>query len=48
MQSGDVIGILAHRSFEMIISIYGVLKAGGTYAPVLPEYPKERNRVSFE
>lgn len=42
VQSGDVIGILAHRSFEMIISIYGVLKAGGTYAPVLPEYPKER------
>lgn len=42
VQSGDVIGILAHRSFEMIISIYGILKAGGTYLPILPEYPKER------
>ena len=48
VQSGDVIGILAHRSFEMIISIYGILKAGGTYLPILPEYPKRKNRVSFE
>lgn len=38
----DIAGIIADRSFEMIIAILGVLKAGGAYMPIDPEYPDER------
>ena len=36
------VGIYIERSLEMIIGILGVLKAGGTYVPLDPAYPKER------
>ncbi|WP_151737083.1 non-ribosomal peptide synthetase [Paenibacillus tengchongensis] len=38
----DIIGIMAQRSFEMMIGIYGILKAGAAYVPVDPDYPEER------
>ncbi|RMH66210.1 MAG: amino acid adenylation domain-containing protein [Calditrichaeota bacterium] len=36
------VGICLHRSFEMFISILGVMKAGGAYLPLDPGYPSER------
>ncbi len=38
----QVIGIMVDRSIEMIIGIMGVLKAGGAYLPIDPDYPEER------
>ncbi len=38
----DVVGIIIDRSFEMIISIMGILKSGGAYMPIDPDYPVER------
>ncbi|MCP5063073.1 MAG: amino acid adenylation domain-containing protein [Ignavibacteriae bacterium] len=38
----DLIGICIDRSYEMIISILGILKAGATFVPLDPEYPKDR------
>lgn len=38
----DIVGIMIHRSTEMIISILAVLKLGATYLPIDPEYPIER------
>lgn len=38
----DIVGIMVNRSFEMIISILAVLKAGGAYIPIDLSYPKER------
>jgi tyrocidine synthetase-3 len=38
----DVVGIITNRSFEMVVAILGVLKAGGAYMPIDPEYPAER------
>lgn len=38
----SLVGIMIDRSPEMIISILGVLKAGGAYLPIDPEYPKDR------
>ena len=38
----DIIGIMVNRSLEMIIAILAVLKAGGTYIPIDPEYPQDR------
>jgi amino acid adenylation domain-containing protein len=36
------VGILVERSLEMVVSILGVLKAGGCYLPLDPAYPPER------
>ncbi len=30
------------RSFELMVSIFGIIKAGGVYLPVLPSYPQDR------
>src|SRR5271156_4243322 len=30
------------RSLEMVVGILGILKAGGTYVPLDPEYPADR------
>jgi amino acid adenylation domain-containing protein len=37
-----VVGIYIERSLEMVVSLLGVLKAGGVYMPLDPAYPKER------
>ncbi|CAH8768786.1 non-ribosomal peptide synthetase [Paenibacillus dendritiformis] len=36
------VGILADRSFAMVIGALAVMKAGGAYVPIDPEYPLER------
>lgn len=42
IQQGSFIGIMINRSFEMILSIFAVLKAGCAYVPIDPEYPLDR------
>ncbi|HSK74541.1 MAG TPA: non-ribosomal peptide synthetase, partial [Pyrinomonadaceae bacterium] len=37
-----IIGVYVERSLEMIIGILGVLKAGGAYLPLDPNYPPDR------
>ncbi len=39
---GVLVGISTERSLEMIVGILGVLKAGGAYLPLDPNYPAER------
>jgi amino acid adenylation domain-containing protein len=41
-QGGALTGIFTERSFDMIISLLGVLKSGGTYLPIDPTYPTDR------
>ncbi len=38
----NIVGIMVNRSLEMIVSILAVLKAGGAYIPIDPEYPQDR------
>lgn len=40
--ANTVVAISVERSLEMVVGIIGVLKAGGTYVPLDPGYPKER------
>ncbi|HLP59263.1 MAG TPA: condensation domain-containing protein, partial [Candidatus Deferrimicrobium sp.] len=37
-----IAAIKIERSLEMIIAIFGILKAGAAYLPIDPEYPQER------
>ncbi|MCU0286592.1 MAG: amino acid adenylation domain-containing protein [Acidobacteria bacterium] len=37
-----LIGIMVERSFEMILGLYAIIKSGGAYLPVAPNYPEDR------
>jgi amino acid adenylation domain-containing protein len=37
-----LVGLCVERSLEMVIALLGILKAGGTYVPLDPSYPRER------
>ncbi|MGZ6530041.1 MAG: non-ribosomal peptide synthetase, partial [Tumebacillaceae bacterium] len=43
-----LVGISMERSIEMIVALYGVLKAGAAYVPLDPEYPAERLAIIVE
>jgi amino acid adenylation domain-containing protein len=42
VKRGDRVGILAPKSAESAIAIYGIMKAGGAYVPVDPSAPVDR------
>jgi len=42
LRTGAIAGVIFERSKEMMIGIFGVLKAGGAYLPIDPFYPEER------
>ncbi len=44
----DVVGVMMHRSIEMVVSLLGILKAGGAYLPLDPEYPQQRLSYMIE
>ncbi|WP_228469442.1 non-ribosomal peptide synthetase [Paenibacillus sp. JNUCC31] len=48
VQAGQLVGIMAERSLEMIVGLLGILKAGGAYVPIDPEYPEERVHFVLE
>ncbi len=37
-----LITVCMERSIEMVVGIYGIIKAGAAYVPLGPDYPKER------
>jgi amino acid adenylation domain-containing protein/FkbH-like protein len=37
-----LVGVCMERSVEMVVALYGVLKSGGAYVPIDPEYPHQR------
>lgn len=44
IKNNTIVGILFERSFEMIVAILAVLKAGGAYMPIAVDVPEERLR----
>ncbi|MFF4764814.1 amino acid adenylation domain-containing protein, partial [Streptomyces sp. NPDC001292] len=39
----SVVGVMFDRGVDLVVGLLGVLKAGGTYLPLDPAYPAERN-----
>ncbi len=37
-----IVGLMVTHSLEMVIGILGIMKAGGAYLPIDPEYPADR------
>ncbi|MEQ2026735.1 amino acid adenylation domain-containing protein [Xenorhabdus szentirmaii] len=44
VRTGSCVGLSVERSLEAIVCFLAILKAGGTYVPMDPHYPLERNR----
>ncbi|HLP62487.1 MAG TPA: amino acid adenylation domain-containing protein, partial [Candidatus Deferrimicrobium sp.] len=40
--AGDIVAIMMERSIDLVTGILGILKSGGAYLPIEPEYPQER------
>ena len=46
--TGQTIGLAVDRSPEMIIALLAIMKSGGAYIPIDPEYPRERIEYMLE
>ncbi|GFZ30330.1 hypothetical protein CSC2_08560 [Clostridium zeae] len=42
ISSESIVGIMMERSVDMLVGIMGILKSGGAYLPIDPEYPEDR------
>ena len=45
--SGDNVGLLVTRDFEMIIGMLAIMKTGAAYVPIDPDYPIERQEYIY-
>ena len=48
VKPNDFVAIIAERSIEMIVGIFGILKSGAAYIPIAPDYPEQRIRYILE
>lgn len=47
VKRNEPVGILTRRCIETIVSVLGVLKSGGAYVPIDPDYPRDRQDYIF-
>lgn len=45
---GSLVGVCMSRTWELVATLIGVLRAGCTYVPLDPAYPRERVRYMLE
>ncbi|MES2824652.1 MAG: amino acid adenylation domain-containing protein, partial [Pseudomonadota bacterium] len=45
LRSGDHVGLILERSFDLIACIFGILKVGAAYVPMEPNYPSARKQA---
>ena len=46
--TGDIVGLFVHRSPEMVVAAYAILKSGAAYLPLDPSYPADRTKYCLE
>ncbi|XRE44267.1 Polyketide synthase modules-related protein [Tenacibaculum discolor] len=46
--NNDLIGIMMDRSEQMFVGVLAILKSGGAYVPIDPEYPESRKSYILE
>ena len=44
----SLVGVCLDRSVEMVIALYGILKAGAAYVPIDPGYPVDRQQQMLD
>jgi amino acid adenylation domain-containing protein len=45
---GTFVAVCMERSIELVVAVHAVLRAGGAYVPIDPEYPDERIELMLE
>lgn len=45
---GKLVGLAVERSLDLVIGLYGILKAGAAYVPIDPRYPRDRLTLMLE
>ncbi|AEY66936.1 non-ribosomal peptide synthetase [Clostridium sp. BNL1100] len=48
VRPNSIIAIMPRQSYEMVVGILAVLKAGGAYLPIDPDYPQNRINLILE
>ncbi|PYT45317.1 MAG: non-ribosomal peptide synthetase [Acidobacteria bacterium] len=48
VENGSLVAICVERSINMMVGLFGILKAGAAYLPVDPNYPKDRIAFMLE
>jgi len=48
VEPGSLVGVCMNRTWEIVATLVGVLRAGCTYVPLDPAYPRERVRYMLE
>ncbi|KYC88117.1 non-ribosomal peptide synthetase [Bacillus amyloliquefaciens] len=48
VSTDTIVAICVERSFEMVVGLLGIVKAGGAYMPIDPAFPVERIRYMLE
>lgn len=44
VQRGDRVGLYAHKSIDLVVALFGVMRAGAAYVPINPEAPADYAR----
>lgn len=42
IKRNELVAVLAHRCIDTIVNVLGILKSGGAYVPIDPDYPRDR------
>ncbi|KAI4141088.1 MAG: hypothetical protein L6R39_005509, partial [Caloplaca ligustica] len=48
IERGDFVMIYAHRGVDLVVAVFGVLKAGATFSVIDPAYPSDRQIIYLD
>ncbi len=48
IQRGEVVMVYSHRGVDLVVAVFGILKAGATFSVLDPAYPPDRQNIYLE